>query len=174
MSEMTLKPVGFVRSTTTEPSLVARSGDLCWEGEVSPDSDPLAGVSEIIIDPEYDGLLDGVEDFSHLLILYWAHQAAPHGRTMTRAHPMGRQDLPLVGIFATCSPARPNPLCVIAVRLVERDGCTLRVEGLDAIDGSPVIDIKPYLPFYYSVPEANLSGWMNQIIEEMGGGDTAR
>jgi len=75
--------------------------------------------------------------------------------------------MPLVGVFSTCSPARPNPILVIAVRLLERRGMTLRVVGLDAVDGSPVIDIKPYLPPYYSVQDAKLSGWMNQLLDEM-------
>ncbi|MFO8009289.1 MAG: tRNA (N6-threonylcarbamoyladenosine(37)-N6)-methyltransferase TrmO [Dehalococcoidia bacterium] len=169
MNEMILKPVGVVRSDIKEPSLRARSGDLNWESEDQQSSHSTANVSEIVIDPQYTGILDGIEDFSHLLVLYWAHKVDTEGRKLTKVHPMGRKDLPLVGIYSTCSPARPNPVLAIAVRSLERDGYTLRVEGLDAIDGSPVLDIKPYLPFYYSVPEAKLSGWMNQIIEEMGG-----
>ena len=166
---MILKTVGTVRNDTKEPCLVARSGDLNWEGEDSPDSYTMSNLSEIIINPDYAGILDGIEDFSHLLVLYWAHKVDAMGRKLTRAHPIGRKDLPLVGIFATCSPARPNPVLAIAVRLLESDGFTLRVEGLDAVDGTPVIDIKPYLPSYYSVPDAKLSAWMNQIIEETGG-----
>jgi len=57
---------------------------------------------------------------------------------------------------------------VIPVKIMERKGPTLRVTGLDAVDGSPVIDIKPYLPSYYSVPDAKLSAWMNQLLDEMG------
>jgi tRNA-Thr(GGU) m(6)t(6)A37 methyltransferase TsaA len=166
--EITLKPVGVVRNDIKKPSLAAHSGDLNWENEDHPPSHPTANISEIVIDPDYAGILDGIEDFSHLLVLYWAHQVDAEGRTLTKVHPMGRKDLPLVGVFATCSPARPNPVLVIAVRLLERDGYTLRVEGLDAVDGSPVVDIKPYLPSYYSIADAKLSGWMNQLVEEMG------
>jgi len=168
MNDMILKQVGIVRSDTKEPSLRARSGDLNWESEQGPASHSTENISEIVIDPQYSGILDGIEDFSHLLVLYWAHKVDKDGRTLAKVHPMGRKDLPLVGVFSTCSPARPNPVLAIAVRLLERDGHTLRVEGLDAIDGSPVVDIKPYLPSYYSVPEAALSDWMNQIMEEMG------
>jgi tRNA (Thr-GGU) A37 N-methylase len=82
---------------------------------------------------------------------------------------MGRKDLPLVGLFATCSPARPNPICVSAVRIVERQGLTLRVEGLDAIDGSPVVDVKPYHPYYYAVEDARVSDWMARIMRELAG-----
>jgi len=169
MNDMILKTVGNVRNDTKEPSLVARSGDLDWRDEYRESSHHGGIISEIVIDPDYAGILDGIEDFSHLLVLYWAHRVNPEGRALTQAHPMGRKDLPLVGIFATCSPARPNPICVIAVRLLEREGHILRVEGLDAVDGSPILDIKPYLPTYYSIEEAQLSPWMNQIIEETGG-----
>ena len=167
MSEIVLKPVGVVRSSIKEPSLKAHSGDLNWAKEERA-SDQMANVSEIIIDSEYAGILDGIEEFSHLLVLYWAHKVGKEGRMLTKVHPMGRRDLPLVGVFSTCSPARPNPVLAIAVRLLERNDCTLRVEGLDAIDGSPIIDIKPYLPSYYSVPDAKLSDWMNRLVEEMG------
>lgn len=168
MNDLMLTPVGVVQSDVKEPSLVARSGDLNWDDEDRPPSHSPGKVSEIVIHPEYADLLDGIEDFSHALVLYWAHQVDAEGRRLTKVHPMGRKELPLVGVFSTCSPARPNPILVIAVRLLERKGATLRVAGLDAVDGSPVIDIKPYLPPYYSVPDARLSAWMNQIMDEMG------
>ena len=167
MEEMALKPVGVVRSSIKEPSLVAHSGDLNWTEGERPPAPTGESVAEIIIDPRHAGTLDGIEDFSHLLVLYWAHRVDSTGRKLTKVHPMGREDLPLVGVFATCSPARPNPVLVVAVQLVERDGLILRVKGLDAVDGSPVVDIKPYLPFYYSVADAKLSAWMQQITQEM-------
>lgn len=166
--DMTLRPVGVVRSHIKEPSLVARTDDLSWEYGSPPTSHAHDKMSEIVIHPEYEDLLDGVEDFSHVLVLYWAHKVDAGGRRLTKVHPMGRKDLPRTGVFATCSPARPNPILAIAVRLVERDGRTLRVTDLDAVDGSPVIDIKPYLPSYYSVPDARLSPWMSRLMEEMG------
>ena len=170
MDDMILKPVGVVRSDIKEPSLVARSGDLNWEREDRPSSHARESVSEIVIYPDYEGILDGIENFSHILVLYWAHQVDAAGRALTHVHPMGRKDLPLVGVFSTCSPARPNPILVIAIRLLERKGARLRVAGLDAVDGSPVVDIKPYLPSYYSVADAKLSGWMKQLLSEMEGG----
>lgn len=169
MKEMILKPVGVVRSDIKKPSLIARSGDLNRATEGHPRRPQAESFAEIVIDPAYSGILDGIEDFSHLLVLYWAHRLDAAGRTLTKVHPMGRKDLPLVGIFSTCSPARPNPVLVIAVRLLGRTGLTLTVKGLDAVDGSPVVDIKPYLPSYYSVADARLSSWMNQLVEEMRG-----
>jgi len=165
--DMMLKPVGVVRSDMAEPSLVARSGDLDWNNEDQRPTHTHDNVAEIIIHPEYADLLEGIDDFSHILVLYWAHQVETDGRTLTKVHPMGRKDLPSVGVFSTCSPARPNPILVIAVKLLEQNGTTLRVAGLDAVDGSPVLDIKPYLPSYYSVSDAKLSGWMDQILDEM-------
>jgi len=169
--ELNLKPVGVVHSHIKEPSLVARTGDLNWEDEAPPGSHAHDRISEIVIHPEYADLLDGIKDFSHILVLYWAHKVDAGGRSLTRVHPMGRKDLPLVGVFATCSPARPNPILAIAVKLLQRNGPTLRVEGLDAVDGSPVIDIKPYLPPYYSVPDAKLSAWMKRLLDELGQGE---
>ncbi|MBN1375030.1 MAG: tRNA (N6-threonylcarbamoyladenosine(37)-N6)-methyltransferase TrmO [Dehalococcoidia bacterium] len=166
MSEITLRPVGFVRSNIKEPSLVARFGDLQW-AEANRRPSTADAVSEIVIEESYAELLEGIEEFSHLLVLYWAHLIKPGGRSLTKVHPMGRNDLPLVGVFSTCSPARPNPILVIAVRLLERRGNILRVEGLDAVDGSPVLDIKPYLPSYYGVKDVKLSGWMNRILRDL-------
>ena len=76
---------------------------------------------------------------------------------------MGGKDLPEKGIFATCSPARPNPVCLTAVPLLERRGNLLKVKGLDAVDGSPVVDIKPYNPRQYSVSKAKVASWMTPI-----------
>jgi tRNA-Thr(GGU) m(6)t(6)A37 methyltransferase TsaA len=167
MDDMVIRPVGVVRNDIKEPSLVAHSGDLNRQNADRRPSRPDENVSEIVIYPDFAGILDGIEDFSHLLVLYWAHRVTPEGRSLTRVHPMGRKDLPLVGVFSTCSPARPNPVLVIAVRLLERDGYTLQVQGLDAVDGSPVVDIKPYLPSYYAIEDAKLSDWMNRIFEGM-------
>ena len=135
MTEFTLKPVGTVHSDIKEPSLRVRSGDLNWEGQKPPSSHSTTNLSQIVIDPEYAGILDGIEDFSHLLVLYWAHKVDDSARELTKVHPIGRKDMPLVGVFATCSPARPNPVLAIAVRLLERKGYTLHVEGLDAVGG---------------------------------------
>ena len=171
MNEMELRPVGLVLNELKDPTLVARAGDLHWDAEGHPQSNMADKMSEIIVKREYIDLLDGIEDFSHALILYWAHRVDAAGRELTRVHPLGRKDLPLVGVFATCSPARPNPILVIAVRILARKGASLLVNGLDAVDGSPVLDIKPYLPDYYSVPDAGLSTWMQQLLDELQNGE---
>jgi len=79
---------------------------------------------------------------------------------------MGRKDIPRQGVFATCSPARPNPVLVTAVRLLERRGNILRVQGLEAVDGSPIVDIKPYNPRYYRVESPAVPEWMSNLQGE--------
>ena len=167
--DMQLRPVGVVRSVLDEPSLAPKRGDLHWEAGVERTLQEYNTVAHLVIDGELTGTLDGIDEFSHLLVLYWAHLVPPQARSMTGIHPMGRKDLPLTGVFATCSPARPNPICVTAVRLLERRGNVLVVEGLEAVDGSPLIDIKPYTPYYYSARDVKVAEWMEQIESELTG-----
>jgi tRNA-Thr(GGU) m(6)t(6)A37 methyltransferase TsaA len=164
---MVLRQVGVVRSTLTEASLVAESGDLSWRARAARATAERSIVSEIWIDAVFTGILDGIEAFSHCLVLYWAHGISEEGRSIVQAHPMGRQDLPLVGIFATCSPARPNPLCATVVQVLEHRDNILTVRGLDAIDNSPVLDIKPYNPSYYPAGAVRIAPWMEQIHRDL-------
>ena len=90
-------------------------------------------------------------------------------RLLTQVHPMGRKENPRVGIFATCSPARPNPVLMTVVRLHGRKENVLQVSGLDAVDESPVIDIKPYVKEFYPQQEIRVPEWMERICREMGG-----
>ena len=123
-------------------------------------------VSELIISEEYQELLDGIEEFSHVLVLYWPHLLEPERRKLKKVHPMGRKDLPLTGIFATRSPARPNPLLVSVVRILHRDKNVLKVIGLEAVNGSPVLDIKPHIVAYDTKETPRVSPWMEQIQRE--------
>lgn len=164
--DMLLRPVGVVRSPLKEPSLVANSGDLEWRSRVARARESRRVISELVINSDLAGILDGIEDFSHLLVLYWAHRVPPEGRSLCKAHPMGRKDLPLVGIFSTCSPARPNTICATVVRLMKCQENTLTVEGLDALDGSPIVDIKPYNPYYYATSDVKIAEWMERIHRE--------
>jgi tRNA-Thr(GGU) m(6)t(6)A37 methyltransferase TsaA len=78
---------------------------------------------------------------------------------------MGDPALPLLGIFATRTQLRPNPIGVSVVPLLARKGNVLRVRGLDAIDGTPVLDVKPYIPHYDSVPQATIPAWASEVAE---------
>ena len=167
--DMRLRPVGVVRSVLKQPSLIPKRGDLHWGAGAERAQEERDAIAELVVDDDLTGILDGIDGFSHLLVLYWAHLVPHQARSMTKVHPMGRKDLPLTGIFATCSPARPNPISVTAVRLIERRGNVLVVEGLEAVDGSPLIDIKPYTPYYYRVRDVQVSEWMAQVQRELGG-----
>lgn len=78
------------------------------------------------------------------------------------------KEFPPKGIFATCSPGRPNPICATTVQLLERKGIVLKVEGLDVVDGTP-LDIKTYIPSYYAADEVKIADWMIQIEREFEG-----
>ena len=185
--QMLLRPVGVVRNELNEPGLVAHGGDLQWRADTVRSRSELGSrshlqnqphfgaafrevISELVIDDDLIGSLDGIEDFSHIMVLYWAHHITPEGRSIIKAHPMGRKDFPLVGIFSTCSPARPNPVCLTAVRLLERRDNVLKVEGLDAVDGTPLVDIKPYVPSYYAATDVKMADWMARIVSDFAGG----
>jgi tRNA-Thr(GGU) m(6)t(6)A37 methyltransferase TsaA len=127
------------------------------------------GLSLIEIAPDLDGILDGIEEFSHLQVLYWANLREPCDPPKVRTHPFGDEDLPLTGIFATRSPARPNPVLSTVVRLVGRDGATLTVAGLDALEGSPVIDIKPSIRGDHPAEGVRVAPWLDRSYKGPGG-----
>lgn len=119
-------------------------------------------VSELVFDPSFKDAIDGLEDFSHIIVLFWMHRSPAWQCSMSKIHPQMRPDLPLVGVLATRSPVRPNPLGMAVVRLLERRGNLLKVIGLDAIDGTPVVDIKPYLPKDPAAP-ARVPDWVHKL-----------
>ncbi len=174
-ASINLFAVGVVHSSIKEPMMVADKEGLTlmerMETTRANRRKIRETVSELIIDPKWEELLDGIDGFSHILVLYWPHLIDPARRTLRRVHPMGRKDLPSQGIFATCSPARPNPVLVSAVRLMTRKGNVLEVKGLDAVDGSPIIDLKPYSKSYLTVKDLTVPAWMEQINKELGEGD---
>ena len=102
--------------------------------------------------PEYEGGLRDIEAFSHLQVFCWLHRSS--GFSLLVTPPI---DTVEHGVFATCSPARPNSIGYWVVELVERRGRVLMVRGIDAFEGTPVIDLKPYFPSL-ARPEAT-EGW---------------
>lgn len=124
-----IRPIGYVRSPYKEKKDAPRQGRL------------VDTVSEIVIDEHYRVALEDIEKKSHLIILSWFDRA---DRTALRATPP--HEKVEHGVFATRSPNRPNPVAFSVVDLLTRDGNILRVRGLDALDGTPVVDIKPYSP----------------------------
>ena len=125
-----LHPIGHVRSPLVELADAPRQGD-----EGRPDAD-------IVIADEYVGGLTGVGTGDELLVLTWLDRAS---RNVLSVHPRGELDRPVQGVFTTRSPDRPNPIGLHRVVVIAVDGDRLRVRDLEAIDGTPVIDIKPVL-----------------------------
>jgi tRNA-Thr(GGU) m(6)t(6)A37 methyltransferase TsaA len=169
--EMQITPVGLVRSEIKTPMLMAGNSDLELEERMEKIREYHQKVKncicELVISPQWVELLDGIEGFSHVLVLYWPHLIEPERRKLRKVHPMGRKDLPLQGIFATCSPARPNPILVSAVPLIQRNENILKVKGLEAVDGSPIIDIKPFVKSYHSAENSVVPPWMEKLHREL-------
>ena len=143
---MTLKAIGVVKNRVRQVPGVGYN----WQDEIS----------EIVIDNSLTEALDGLDGFSHIIVIWWMHQAGDTADLPLKIHPRGNKGLPLMGRFATRSPHRPNPLGKATARLLQRQGNILTVKGLDAIDGTPVIDIKPYIPGYDSVADAEAPEWI--------------
>jgi tRNA-Thr(GGU) m(6)t(6)A37 methyltransferase TsaA len=114
-------------------------------------------VSTIEVDPRWEKALPGVETCSHLIVLYWMDQARRDLAVQApRHHPTGR------ATFSLRSPARPNPIALAVVELRKVDGTRLDVVGLDCLDGTPLLDIKPYFTSTDSIPDA-VVGWHAEI-----------
>jgi tRNA-Thr(GGU) m(6)t(6)A37 methyltransferase TsaA len=116
-----------------------------------------------VIRPDLEDALLGLETYSHIKVLFWPHLVSEEVRgSKHRLHPRDDPANPLQGILATRSQIRFNPILVTAVKLVGVKGNEIRVRGLDAIDGTPVLDVKPYIPPFDSVPDATLPAWIQR------------
>ncbi|GBC62577.1 tRNA (N6-threonylcarbamoyladenosine(37)-N6)-meth yltransferase TrmO [Desulfonema ishimotonii] len=168
---MILRPVGVVRNEIREAILHSDASGIELKEKRENLKQHLQWVREMVSDlvilPEFEEMLDGIEGYSHVLVLYWAHQLPPESRDLKKVHPMGRKEIPLKGIFATCSPARPNPVLVSAAEIVERAGNLLRVRNLEALNGSPLIDIKPYVQSSHGAENPRVPEWMTQIHRDI-------
>lgn len=117
--------------------------------------------SAIVLDgpPDLDEALLGLRDYSHIIVIGWLHEIPEELRSRRRAYPAGDSRYPLQGALALRGGARPNPVSVTVCRLLGIEGATLRLEGLDLVDGTPVLDVKPYIAFYDAEPKATLPKW---------------
>jgi tRNA-Thr(GGU) m(6)t(6)A37 methyltransferase TsaA len=135
---------------------VADKGEVRFIGEV----ESVGEVSTVLIYPDYCPGLLGVQGYSHLIVLYWMHlRDDDRHRGTLQVRPPRHEGAPLTGVFACRSPSRPNPLGLTIVELVGVDGCKLKVKGLDALEGSPIVDLKPYQPRADLVIEARAPAW---------------
>ncbi len=144
--EGTWRSIGWVRNAVT--GLDAR-----WEDVTS----------QIVLDEVWTPALDGLDEFSHIIVLTWLHHQPRRGPEEPYTHPENRLDLPAVGLFATRTPRRPNPIGVTVVPLLARDGNVLTVQGLDAADGTPVLDIKPYLERGDRIEQPRSPEWIRKL-----------
>ncbi len=142
------RPIGVVRNRIREPRTAG------WEN-VS---------SDLFLREDLTDGLDGIEGFSHVIVIFHLDRIPPNEtRVMKRA--LGDEIDGEIGLFATRLPLRPNAIGLGVVPVVWRRKNVLRVRGLDALDGSPVLDIKPYLPAYDSVAGARLPDWALKAMQ---------
>ena len=125
-----LTPIGAVESPLGDPESAPRQGD-----EGAPEA-------RVVVAPAYRPALDGLRAGDEVIVLTWLHRAR---RDVLRVHPRGDASRPEQGVFATRSPHRPNPIGLHRVRIVAIDGTTLTVRSLEAVDGTPVLDLKAVL-----------------------------
>ena len=137
-----MKPIGYIRSAYKETSQIPKGLGATHQ---------MKGILEIL--PEFQAGLKDIDGFSHLYLVWVFHQAK--GFDLTAYPPSDNKPH---GVFATRSPQRPNPIGLTIVELVRRNARRLHLQGIDMLDGTPVIDVKPYLS---SVPDAKLKrGWL--------------
>jgi tRNA-Thr(GGU) m(6)t(6)A37 methyltransferase TsaA len=148
MDEITLQPIGFLSSPVTERV------DENW-GETR---------SKIVLKPELAGALLGLEGFSHAIVVTYLHQAKFEREKHLQRRPRNLETMPQVGILAQRAKNRPNPIGVTAVEIVKVCNDCLEVKGLDAIDETPVLDIKPYYPHYDRIESPKVPEWVDTLM----------
>jgi tRNA-Thr(GGU) m(6)t(6)A37 methyltransferase TsaA len=115
------------------------------------------------IDPLYADALLGLEAFSHILVFYWFHEHDDaENRSILQVHPRRNPENPLTGVFATHAPVRPNLIAVSTCRIESIDGTTIRIDDIDARNGSPVVDLKCYVPEKRAFASLRLPDWIKK------------
>jgi tRNA-Thr(GGU) m(6)t(6)A37 methyltransferase TsaA len=142
---MALHPIGFVQNAVRSTP--------------RPEHDWTGIISEIVIEPELVPGLERLEEYSHVIVIFWAHKATDKSKMALQVRYRGDPALPMVGVFASRSLFRPNPLGMRVSRLLGIENNILKVEGLDALDGTPVVDIKPYSPNNDKPEDVKTPGW---------------
>ncbi|MGF6883722.1 tRNA-Thr(GGU) m(6)t(6)A37 methyltransferase TsaA [Nocardia sp. GAS34] len=130
MTDYWLRPIGYVESTLTEPADAPRQPD---EG---------AAQAWLVLDEQYAAALDGVAAGTDMLLLTWLDRA---DRSTLTIHPRGDAARPITGVFATRAPHRPNPIGLHEIHVLAIAGTRVHVRNLEALNGTPVLDLKPLL-----------------------------
>ena len=117
----------------------------------------------VVLDNKYEPGLLGLDGFSHVYVFWWFDKNdEPEKRATLQVHPRGDRNNPLTGVFATRSPRRPNLIAMTLCKIVAVEGNTVEVEKMDAFDGTPVIDMKPFLPGYDTADDAEVADWIGE------------
>ena len=147
--EIVMQPIGRVHSSRLQPE------DDSWDAEAA----------EIVLDARFSpDALAGLSDFSHIEVVFCFHHAQKE-ETGAR-HPRGRADWPKVGIFAQRAKDRPNRIGITICRLLSVEGRSLKVRGLDAIHGTPVLDIKPVMRGFLPRGEIREPAWARELMKD--------
>ncbi|NQW00646.1 MAG: SAM-dependent methyltransferase [Rhodospirillales bacterium] len=147
-----LRPIGFVRGGRTEPT--------------NDDWDRVTARIELDTDWLSCEAILGLDSFSHAEVIYYFHKNDPETIVTTTRHPRNNMNWPLTGIFAQRVHSRPNMLGITTCHILGVDGTSVHVRGLDAIDGSPVIDIKPYLSGFAPRGEVREPDWAGELMSD--------
>jgi tRNA-Thr(GGU) m(6)t(6)A37 methyltransferase TsaA len=160
-NEITFRPVGYVHASASDD-------------EVRESGKEMTSVVEVL--PEFSDALKGIDGFTHLLVLFYFHKLRSDQKGVLLVQPkrllkrgFRPEELPWLGVFSLDSPSRPNPIGVSIVEVVKREGLRLTVRGLDAFDGTPVLDIKPYTPDR-SVSAVGVPQWYKELEARAGQG----
>ncbi|MCJ7793385.1 tRNA (N6-threonylcarbamoyladenosine(37)-N6)-methyltransferase TrmO [Candidatus Bathyarchaeota archaeon] len=146
--KIVLNPIGYVKTEAVGDEVKDKSR-----------------TSQIVLRDNLVEALDGITGFSHLFVLFWLSQIPDEQRMIMKVHPRGRMDMPLLGVFATRTNLRPNPIGLTLVELLKVEGNTLTVRGLDAFDGTPILDIKPF-DSWDTVKNARVPDWRIKLNEK--------
>ena len=149
MTDFTVEPIGYVRSTRR----AVRDDD--WDAETM----------SIVLTDDFDpAALSGLADFSHVEVIFVFDQVTAEQIERGARHPRGREDWPLVGIFAQRAKDRPNRIGVSVCRLLGIEERDVRVAGLDAVDGTPVLDLKPVMAEFAPRGELRQPAWAGELM----------
>ncbi len=147
---MNITPVGWVNSSRTEP--------------LDDDWDSITATISLDAGQFTPEALWGLDEFSHIEVVYLFHRVDPDQLQRAARHPRGNQQWPLVGIFAQRGKGRPNRLGLSVCRLLAVDGLTVTVQALDVIDGTPVLDLKPYMSEFAPRGRVTQPAWSRELM----------
>ena len=150
MDEVSFKPIGVIHSPFKKP-----------EGTPIQPASSKGAKGKVIVFPEFQEGLKDIEGFSHIILLYYFHLVR-QVKLLVKPY----MDETPRGVFATRAPARPNPIGISVVRLLKVEGNILYVENLDIVDGTPLLDIKPYVSDFDGVSDSRI-GWLEKNIHKL-------